>query len=110
MEDNLHLFPHGNSTFNSTRGNEIQTHHFRRDTSNFDSINLLEEAGLNFYELERNGIPHETFAEYIFTSGLILNPNLKWVAFNSAFDFGYLLKMISGEALPDSEKEFLEKV
>jgi len=35
---------------------------------------MLEDAGLNFFEHERNGIPHLTFAEYAYSSGLLLNP------------------------------------
>ena len=71
---------------------------------------MLEKAGLNFSEHEKNGIPHETFAEYAYSSGLLLNPALKWVAFNSAFDFGYLLHMFTQTPLPDKEEEFLEQI
>lgn len=70
-------------------------------------MRLLEEAGLDFSDHVIHGIPHELFAEYAYSSGLLLNPNLKWVAFNSAFDFGYLLKMITSQLLPNTETEFL---
>ena len=69
-------------------------------------MNLLERAGLNFKKHMIEGIPHATFAEYAYGSGLILNPNLKWVAFNSAFDFAYMLKMLTQISLPATELEF----
>eukprot|EP00347_Sterkiella_histriomuscorum_P015311 403357503 len=81
-----------------------------QDIYNQESIELLENAGLNFSDHERNGIPHNTFAEYAFGSGLLLNSSLKWVAFNSAFDFGYLLKMFTQFPLPNTEEEFLQQV
>ncbi|CDW83926.1 caf1 family protein [Stylonychia lemnae] len=80
------------------------------DIYNQDSIKMLEDAGLNFVEHESNGIPHITFAEYAICSGLLLNNSLKWVAFNSAFDFGYLLKMFTSTPLPGTEQDFLKSV
>ena len=71
---------------------------------------MLEKAGLDFSQHERHGIPHKLFAEYIYGTGLLLNPHLKWVAFNSAFDFGYLLKMITSVNLPPTEFDFLRLI
>ena len=65
---------------------------------------------MNFKDHEKNGIPHSTFAEYAYGSGLLLNSSLKWVAFNSAFDFGYMLKMFTSADLPLTEQEFLTLV
>jgi CCR4-NOT transcription complex subunit 7/8 len=80
----------------------------RTDKYNHDSIRLLENAGLNFDKHNSDGIPHSVFGEYFISSGLLLNSSLKWVAFNSAFDFGYLLKIITSQSLPHSESEFLK--
>jgi CCR4-NOT transcription complex subunit 7/8 len=33
-----------------------------------------------------------------------------WVAFNSAFDFGYLLKIVTSQPLPHSESDFLKSL
>lgn len=86
--------------------------HFDKKTDDFnkESITLLEKAGLNFEKHEQQGIPHQVFGEYFFNSGFVLNDNLKWVAFNSAFDFGYLLKMLTNAPLPATEAEFLKEL
>lgn len=76
---------------------------FRTDEYNRESIALLENAGLDFDKHDECGIPHNLFAEHFICSGLLLNNELKWVAFNSAFDFGYLLKMITSQPLPNTE-------
>lgn len=48
------------------------------------------------------------FAEYIMTSGLCLNPEIKWVTFNGAVDFAYLLRSLLGSELPNDEISFLD--
>lgn len=37
------------------------------------------------------------------TSGLILNPNVTWVSYNSLFDYGYLMRIITNTPLPIAE-------
>lgn len=37
------------------------------------------------------------------TSGLILNPNVTWVSYNSLFDYGYLMRIITNSPLPIAE-------
>ena len=83
---------------------------YRTDEYKDDSIALLEAAGLNFPHHVKHGIPHETFAEYVMSSGLLLNNNLKWVAFNSAFDFAYLLKLVTSTSLPQTEVDFYKSL
>jgi hypothetical protein len=67
---------------------------------------MLIQAGIKFEEHARKGIDHRLFAEYLIGSGLILNEDVKWVCFHGGFDFGYLLKMLMGEKLPDDENDF----
>ena len=46
----------------------------------------------------------------ILTSGLVKNSNLTWVAFNSFFDFAYMVKLLEGNSeLPICKYEFLKK-
>jgi CCR4-NOT transcription complex subunit 7/8 len=33
-------------------------------------------------------------------SGLVCNPDFKWIVFHGSFDFGYFMKLVSGEELP----------
>ena len=39
-------------------------------------------------------------------SGLICNPNFRWIVFHGSFDFGYFLKLLSGNDLPPNMKDF----
>ena len=71
------------------------------------SLNIFEQCGIDFSKLKRKGIKHRIFAEYFLVSNLVLNPNIQWVSFHGCYDFGYLLKMIIHQSLPDTEKDFL---
>lgn len=42
------------------------------------------------------------------TSGIILNDKVQWVTFHSGYDFGYLLKVVTCQPLPNDESEFFE--
>ena len=79
-----------------------------KDIYNEESINLLKNSGINFKKLKTDGIKHSVFAEYLMTSGLVLNPDIYWVSYHGAYDFGYLLKILINENLPDSEDEFIK--
>ena len=71
-----------------------------------DSITMLTNCGIDFELLEHNGIEHDQFAEYLLSSGLVLNDELKWVCFHGIYDFAYLLKTLTNLPLPDNEKDF----
>ena len=72
------------------------------------SLNLLEQCGIDFSKLKRKGIKHRTFAEYFMISGLVLNPDVRWISFHGCYDFGYLLKLLISQSLPENEKDFLD--
>uniref|UniRef100_A0A1A8J014 poly(A)-specific ribonuclease n=1 Tax=Nothobranchius kuhntae TaxID=321403 RepID=A0A1A8J014_NOTKU len=57
-----------------------------------DSIDLLQNSGLQFKKHEEEGIDTLYFAELLMTSGLVLCENVKWLSFHSGYDFGYLMK------------------
>ena len=40
------------------------------------------------------------------TSGLVIDARIKWVSFHSYYDFGYLLRICTCVALPESDKDF----
>lgn len=71
-----------------------------------DSIDLLKNGGINFDYFKTYGIEMSHFAELLVTSGLVLCPEVKWLSFHSGYDFGYLLKCVSGKDLSESESEF----
>lgn len=47
-----------------------------------DSIDLLQKAGFDFQRHEEMGISPNVFAELMITSGLVLNPDNKWISFH----------------------------
>lgn len=64
----------------------------REDMYSQDSIDLLQNSGLQFKKHEEEGIDTLYFAELLMTSGLVLCENVKWLSFhrsvvcsNSAF-------------------------
>ena len=81
---------------------------YENDAHSTESISLLYNSGINFTKLKKEGISHRLFAEYLTVSGMVLNENIVWISFNGFSDFAYLLKLLTGDALPDNTNEFLE--
>ncbi|XP_026326605.1 CCR4-NOT transcription complex subunit 7-like isoform X2 [Hyposmocoma kahamanoa] len=75
-----------------------------------DSIDLLQNSGLQFRKHEEDGIEPLEFAELLMSSGLVLMDNIKWLSFHSGYDFGYLLKLLTDQNLPHDENEFFESL
>lgn len=74
-----------------------------------DSIELLKKAGLNFDTHKRKGIDPNAFGALLMTSGLVLCDTVFWVCFHGAYDFAYILRVVTGQKkLPDDEKSFFE--
>lgn len=65
-----------------------------------ESIALLQRSGLDFACHQEKGIEMEVFGELLTTSGLVLCEGVKWITFHSAYDFGYLLKILTNTTLP----------
>lgn len=78
----------------------------KQEESRISSMDMLKESGLDFPRHKSEGIPHQLFAEYLITSGLLLNPRTHWITFAGAVDFGYLLRYVRGVTLPANEKLF----
>ncbi|XP_063223971.1 CCR4-NOT transcription complex subunit 7 [Bacillus rossius redtenbacheri] len=73
-----------------------------------DSIDLLQNSGIQFKKHEEEGIDPLDFAELLMTSGVVLMDNVKWLSFHSGYDFGYLIKLLTDQNLPQDEGEFFE--
>lgn len=71
-----------------------------------DSIDLLKSGGINFDHFAKHGIDMIHFGELLTGSGLVLNDEVTWLAFHAGYDFGYLIKVLSGRELPDKEEDF----
>lgn len=73
-----------------------------------DSIELLRQSGIDFARNQQRGIDVLKFGELLMTSGIVLNDKVQWVTFHSGYDFGYLLKLVTGQQLPCEESKFFE--
>nr|CAD1838647.1 unnamed protein product [Ananas comosus var. bracteatus] len=72
-----------------------------------DSVDLLRRSGVDLAAHRARGVAAPRFAELLVGSGLVLNGSaVAWVAFHGAYDFGYLLKALTGRALPRGMGEF----
>ncbi|CAA6670969.1 unnamed protein product [Spirodela intermedia] len=58
--------------------------------------------------LRGKGVDAQRFGELLMSSGVVLNDSVRWIAFHSGYDFGYLLKLLTGQNLPDTRAGFFE--
>ncbi|KAI0771171.1 ribonuclease H-like domain-containing protein [Trametes elegans] len=73
-----------------------------------ESIDLLQKSGIDLQRHEEMGIEPNDFAELMITSGLVLSPDTKWISFHSGYDFGYFVKLLTGQSLPMNEETFFD--
>ncbi|KAE9584515.1 hypothetical protein Lal_00021757 [Lupinus albus] len=75
-----------------------------------DSIELLRRSGIDFRKNNEKGIDAKRFGEILMSSGIVLNDNVHWVTFHSGYDFGYLLKLLTCQNLPDTQAGFFSLI
>ncbi|KAF2301503.1 hypothetical protein GH714_025192 [Hevea brasiliensis] len=75
-----------------------------------DSIELLRQSGIDFKKNNEKGIDAKKFGELLMSSGIVLNDSVHWVTFHSGYDFGYLLKLLTCQNLPDTQAGFFNLI
>ncbi|KAF4374118.1 hypothetical protein G4B88_020510 [Cannabis sativa] len=72
-----------------------------------DSIDLLKKQGIDFERNLTHGINSAHFANLMYHYRLVFNSDITWITFHSAYDFGYLVKILTGCFLPHHLPDFL---
>ncbi|KAK8768747.1 hypothetical protein V5799_014787 [Amblyomma americanum] len=68
----------------------------------------LANSGIEFKRHEDEGIDPYDFAQAITASGLVLSDEVHWLTYQGRHDFGFLLKVLTNQELPEDESEFNE--
>ena len=63
-------------------------------------------SGFDFNQHYERGINPVHFSELLTMSGLVLNQKIKWISFHGDYDFAYLIKLLTGQELPESKQDF----
>ncbi len=102
-------------SISDNRGNRPQPVHTWQFNLKFDlemdmyskeSIELLQTAQIDFQDHQKRGISPETLGYLLITSGLVMSNQVYWIGFHASYDFAYLLKLLTGNPMPEKEVEF----
>ncbi|KAJ6428237.1 hypothetical protein OIU84_023619 [Salix udensis] len=78
------------------------------DHYNAESIGLRERQGIDLKKNREKGIDSSDFGRLVLSSGLVSNnSSITWIAFHGAYDFGFLIKILTKRDLPSDLRSFL---
>ncbi|KAL6538446.1 hypothetical protein OROGR_012434 [Orobanche gracilis] len=85
---------------------------YESDLHDPEAITMLERQGMDFPKNKRMGIDSSCFAVLFRFSGLCFASygKVTWVTFHGPYDFGYLIKILTGGDLPGDIDVFLDLV
>lgn len=70
------------------------------------SIESLRISGVDFSRLDSEGIEPDAFGSLLMSSGFVCDEDVYWISFHTGYDFGYLMKLLLINELPNDESEF----
>jgi hypothetical protein len=73
-----------------------------------DSVQFLQNSGIDFSQHNRDGIDGTLFGELLMSSGIVLSDEVRWIAFQGKYDFGYLIKILTCDQLPATQEQFFD--
>jgi len=68
---------------------------------------LSTTANFSLEQHRTQGINFDTFVEHLSVSGLLSDPRISWIVHRGSFDFGFVIRSLTGSFLPKSEDEFV---
>ncbi|PWA39436.1 hypothetical protein CTI12_AA571770 [Artemisia annua] len=56
------------------------------------------------------GVEAKKFGELLMSSGVVSNEDICWATFHGGYDFGYLIKLLTGKNLAETQEGFFESM
>jgi len=73
-----------------------------------DSVQFLQGCGIDFERHNQEGIDATLFGELLMSSGIVLSDEVRWIAFQGKYDFGYFIKILTCDQLPPTQEQFFD--
>lgn len=71
-----------------------------------ESLDLLRKLAINSEMHKTNGIKTFEFAQLMIESGLLMDENITWITYHSAYDLGFLINILMNDIMPNNRKDF----
>ncbi|AAS50890.2 ABR119Cp [Eremothecium gossypii ATCC 10895] len=71
-----------------------------------ESLDLLKKSGVAFDKHQSIGVNAYDFAQLLVDSGLLLTDEVTWVSFHAAYDFGFLVNILTDASMPNNKEDY----